>query len=411
MFNNFNNPNPPNNKQLYEVLGISQSASPKEIKKAYKKKALKCHPDRGGNEKEFKKIQHAYEILSNAEKKNIYDRQGLEGLEHHLNNSGGGGMPHDIFDLFGGMGFNMGGRRHHGPRKGQSTSATLSATLEQIYEGYVKKINVTKKIGCKKCKGTGTISGRTTSCSTCNGRGRVSNIRIMGNMRTISETTCNQCRGSGEIINPNDRCTICKGKKIIQCQKQLEVNISRGINEHEPIIFREEGDELPGIIPGDLIFNIKEKKHKIFERVGQHLFIKKTISLTEALCGLIFHVKFLDGTNLRINVKNTIIKPNQFMRIKNYGMPIDDYGNNGDLFIQYKVIFPSSINSKVQNIIKQILPYTNETNNNNMSNSNIIDVNFTSMTQDEIKNILDNINTGRNQRNQHNQHNQECHVQ
>ena len=209
----FNNPNPPNNKQLYEVLDVAPNASKKEIKKAYKKKAMKCHPDRGGDEKEFKKIQHAYEILSNDEKKNIYDRHGLAGLENHLNNSGGG-MPHDIFDLFGGMGFNMGGRRHHGPRKGQSTSAQLSATLEQIYAGYVKKVNVTKKIGCKKCKGTGTISGRTANCSTCNGRGRVSNIRIMGNMRTITETTCNQCRGSGEMIQPNDRCTICKGNKI-----------------------------------------------------------------------------------------------------------------------------------------------------------------------------------------------------
>ena len=129
----------------------------------------------------------------------------------------------------------------------------------------------------------------------------------MGNMRTITETMCNQCRGTGEMINPNDRCTICKGKKIVQCQKQLEVNISRGINEHEPIIFREEGDELPGIIPGDLIFHIKEKTHKIFERVGQHLFIKKTISLTEALCGLTFHVNFLDGTNLTISSSSTVL--------------------------------------------------------------------------------------------------------
>ena len=106
------------------MLGISQRASPIEIKKAYKKKAKKCHPDRGGDEKEFKKIQHAYEILSDTEKKKIYDQHGLQGLENHLNNSGGG-MPHDIFDLFGGMGFNMGGRRHHRPRKGQNTAATL----------------------------------------------------------------------------------------------------------------------------------------------------------------------------------------------------------------------------------------------------------------------------------------------
>jgi DnaJ family protein A protein 2 len=356
--------------RLYELLGVDKNASADDIRKAYKKMALKYHPDRNPGDEEaqekFKEIAHAYEILSDEEKREIYNRYGEEGLK---GGGGGGGMYADPFDLFsaffgGGGGGMRGGPQGRGgprgPQKGQDVLHALKVPLEELYNGAVRKIRVTRTRICQGCNGVGaTKKDAVVDCSACRGSGRRVSIHQVapGFVQQVSQT-CNECGGQGKSVDPKFQCQKCKGKKVVSDVKTLEVEIMKGMTNKQKITFEGEADERPGMIAGDIIFVIQEKEHQTFERRGDHLFMKKSISLSEALTGVEFVVQHLDNRNLVVrSQKNQVIKPGQIMQLTGEGFPrYGDPFNKGNLYIAFTVDFPDRIPDKFLAQLQQILP-------------------------------------------------------
>merc|ERR1719498_594470 len=236
---------PANTTAFYETLGVSKTATPQEIKKAYRKAAMRHHPDKGGDPEKFKQISKAYEVLSDEEKRERYDKFGEKGLE-------GGGGGHDASDIFSAM-FGGGGRRGpRGPRKGKDVLFRLKVTLADLYNGATKKLRLSKSLLCSACDGKG--GSRVQTCVSCKGQGSKMMIRQIGpGMVQQMQVQCDRCDGKGECIAPGDRCRTCEGNKVIKTKKTLEVHIEKGMKQGSKIVFRQESDQAPGIIPGDVV--------------------------------------------------------------------------------------------------------------------------------------------------------------
>lgn len=327
---------PVDNSKFYEVLGVSKTATAAEIKKAYRKLALKNHPDKGGDPELFKQITVAYEVLSDAEKRELYDQYGEEGLQ----NGGGGHDASDIFSQFFRGGSSRGRR---GPQKGEDLTHPLKVSLEDLYNGKTVKLAVNRDVICGGCEGRGGAEGAEKTCETCQGRGMRVQLRQIGpGMVQQMQSVCPDCRGQGKTIREQDRCKSCKGKKVTKERKVLEVHIEKGMRHGQRITFSGEADQAPGTIPGDIIFVVQEKEHSLFQRKGGNLIMEKKITLVEALCGFEMIVEHLDGRHLHIKSRpGEVIKPNQFKAVNGEGMPT--HGNpfvKGQLVILFKVEFP-----------------------------------------------------------------------
>lgn len=339
------------NTKFYDILGVSPSASEAELKSSYRKLALKYHPDKNPNAGDkFKEISAAYEILSDSEKRQIYDQYGEEGLQGGGGAGGFGGMdPNDIFAQFFGGGMGGGGGRSRGPkgpRRGADMDFSLACTLEDLYVGKKTKIAVQRTVLCKGCDGKG--GKEVKPCSGCNGSGIKVTIRQMGPMIQQMQGACNECEGLGEIIRPQDRCSECKGKKIVSERKIIEINIDKGMVHGQRIKFSGEADQGPGIIPGDVVVILKEKEHSLFQRIGNDLNCEIKIDLLTALAGGSFTITHLDGHKLEIHLgqngddnSDVIVRPNDIRVISSQGMP--EYKrpfNKGDLYITFLIEFP-----------------------------------------------------------------------
>ena len=333
---------PVDNDEYYDTLGVSKSATPNEIKKAYRKLALKNHPDKGGDPEVFKKITVAYEVLSDEEKRDLYDKYGKDGLE---GGGGGGGDPSDIFSQFFGGGGGRGGGRSRGPQKGEDLLHPLKVSLEDLYQGKTVKLAVNRDVTCSSCDGRGGAVGCETTCDPCQGRGMRVQLRQIGpGMVQQMQSVCSACRGQGKVMRESDRCKTCKGKKVKKERKVLEVHIEKGMLNGQKITFHGEADQAPGTVPGDIVFVVQEKEHGTFQRKGTNLVMEKTVSLVEALTGFETVVTSLDGRSLWIKTSaGEIIKPNQFKAVQGEGMPT--HGNpfvKGQLVILFKVEFPEN---------------------------------------------------------------------
>ncbi|CAH1388670.1 unnamed protein product [Nezara viridula] len=325
--------------ELYDVLGVSRTASENEIKKAYRKLAKEFHPDKNPHAGDrFKEISFAYEILSDDRKRDMYDRYGLEALQ-----GGGGGstMGYDILSQL----FNMCGGSQRGPRKGEDTIHPLRVTLDDLYNGKTTKLQLRRNVPCRTCNGKGSKSGMLLTCKGCNGRGyKVAHHQISPRMTQEFQMKCGDCNGEGQVINKKDRCPQCQGKKIIEELKVLQVEVEKGAHDGDRIVFHGEGDRQPGIEPGDVIIILQETgTHPTFRRSGNDLLMKYQIPLTEAVCGVNLVIKHLDGRNLFVkNPPGTVIQPDMVMEVPNEGMPIKRSFEKGDLLIQFIVDFPKS---------------------------------------------------------------------
>jgi len=335
---------PPSTK-FYDILEVSPDASESELKKAYRKLALKYHPDKNPDAGDkFKDISHAYEILSDPQKRQVYDRYGEEGL------NGDGGMghgvsPEDLFSqLFGGGMFGGGGGRSRpsGPKKGKDMAHALKVTLEDLYKGKVSKLALSKNVLCGGCEGRGGKEGAMKSCSGCNGRGIKIIMRQIGPMIQQMQQTCPECNGEGETIKEKDRCRSCMGRKTVSERKILEVFVDKGMTDGQKITFTGEGDQAPGIIPGDVIIVLEEKEHPLFKRKGSDLYLEKEIDLATALCGGEFIVEHLDERKLLVTIlPGEVIKPGEVKSITNEGMPIYKRPfDKGHLYIKFEIKFP-----------------------------------------------------------------------
>ncbi|OAA67909.1 protein mitochondrial targeting protein [Niveomyces insectorum RCEF 264] len=339
--------------KLYEVLGVAPTATEQELRKAYKVNALKYHPDKNATnpaaEEKFKEISHAYEVLSDAQKRQIYDQYGEAGLEGGA--GGGGGMAaEDLFaQFFGGNGFGGGlggmfgggGMQNRGPPKARTIHHTHKVSLEDIYRGKVSKLALQRSIICPKCEGRGGKEGAVRICPGCDGHGVKTVMRQMGPMIQRFQTACPDCNGEGEMIKDKDRCKNCHGKKTVVDRKVLHVHVDRGVRSGTRVDFRGEGDQAPGIQAGDVVFEIEQKPHPRFTRRDDDLLYNCDIELVTALAGGTIYIEHLDDRWLSVDIlPGEAIAPNAVKMIRGQGMPTYRHHDFGNMYIKFNVRFP-----------------------------------------------------------------------
>ncbi|HPE33500.1 MAG TPA: molecular chaperone DnaJ [Bacteroidales bacterium] len=351
-------------RDYYEILEISRDASDADIKKAYRKMALKYHPDKNPGIKEaeekFKEAAEAYEVLSDPNKRERYNRYGHDGV----NSQGGGMSMDDIFshfgDIFGsafggfggGFGSSFGGGTRRRVNRGSNLRVKVKLSLEEIAEGVEKKIKVNKYIKCDACSGTGALNGSAYStCQTCHGTGQVTRVTstFLGQMQTT--TTCPTCGGEGRTIT--QKCPVCGGDGIVKGEEIITINIPAGVADGMQLSVSGKGNAAArGGINGDLIIIIEEKEHEDLVRDGNNLIYEKYISFPEAVLGCQVDVPTLEG-KARITL-DPGIQSGKVLRLKGKGLPsVDRYGK-GDLLVNINVWTPERVNREEKALLEKM---------------------------------------------------------
>lgn len=377
--------------KLYDTLGVSPTASESELKAAYRKLALKFHPDKNPDAGDkFKDISHAYEILSNSEKRQIYDNYGEGGLNGE-GGHGGGMNAEDLFaQFFGGGFFGGAGGRPRGPRRTEDMNFSLQVTLEELYKGKTAKIAVQRKVICAKCAGRGGKEGAVKTCGTCQGRGIKTILRQMGPLVQQMQQTCPDCEGEGEIIRAADRCSACNGRKVASEKKVHEIHVEAGMRNGHKIRLAGEADQAPGCQAGDISVTIVEKEHGFFRRHDRDLHCRVSIDLVTALVGGKVSIKHLDDRVLQANLlPGQIIRPDDTRILRNEGMPTHRQPfNRGDLFVRFDIIFPDGnkwpLTPEKISQIESLLPSRVASSSKiSLSDSSVEEVEFVEMTASE----------------------------
>lgn len=343
----------------YDILGVSPNCTDEELKKSYRKLALKYHPDKNPNEGErFKAISQAYEVLSNPEKREIYDHGGEQAIK-----SGHSGPsdhnPMDLFEMF----FGGGRQRERGPKKGKDIVYSMNVTLEELYNGATRKLAISKKVVCDRCEGRGTKSPSIgpQKCTGCRGSGMRVRVEHVGpSIVQRIESKCSDCLGQGEVIPQKDRCKNCEGKKIAREKKIIEVHIDKGMEDGHKITFANEGDMEPGLdLPSDIIVVLDEKPHERFKRCQRNdLLTTLELNLNEALCGFTRAIKTLDDRTLILRTHpGEVTKHGSIKSIPSEGMPIHrNPFEKGNLLVQISVQFPDEIDPVTAAQLEKLLP-------------------------------------------------------
>ncbi|WP_127520595.1 molecular chaperone DnaJ [Mesorhizobium sp. Z1-4] len=344
---------------FYETLGVAKGADEKELKAAFRKQAMRFHPDRNPDdaeaERKFKEVGEAYEVLKDPQKRAAYDRFGHAAFENGGMGGGGGhgfggaGGFADIFeDIFGDM---MGGGRRRssgGRERGADLRYNMEISLEEAFTGKTAQIHVPSSIQCTDCSGSGAKPGTSpTTCAMCQGHGRV---RAAQGFFSI-ERACPQCQGRGQTIT--DPCPKCSGQGRVTEDRSLSVNIPAGIEDGTRIRLAGEGEAgLRGAPSGDLYIFLSVKPHEFFQRDGSDLYCKVPISMTTAALGGAFEVTTLDGTQTRVKVPEGSQNGRQF-RLKGKGMPILRQPQVGDLYIQVSVETPQNLSKRQRELLEE----------------------------------------------------------
>lgn len=342
--------------KFYDILDVSPNSTEQEIKKAFRTKALIYHPDKKtGNIEKFKEISGAYEILSDNEKRQLYDQHGEDFLKQNQKNDFGFD-PTDLFSgMFGGMFGNMNHRQNSNI---PDVVFVYNITLEDIYNGKKLDIKYKRNDLCEGCNGSGSSTGKTYKCDGCNGKGINVTVRQLGpGMLQQMQKQCNKCNGSGECSKYNDKCKKCNGVKTNIAFNNLSYNMEKGFPSNSNIIINEKGNIDPKTKRrSKLIINFIIEKHKQFTRDKNDLLMKMNITLAEALCGVKKSIPYFNNTTcifdnpLEIPIKNC-----DKCILRNKGMPIFQSNSFGDLVIEITVDYPAYDNiKKNEDLIRKI---------------------------------------------------------
>jgi molecular chaperone DnaJ len=359
-------------RDYYDVLGVAKGSDADEIKKAYRKMAIKYHPDKNQGDKaaedKFKEAAEAYEVLSNPEKRQRYDQFGHAANAQSPNGGGygGGGMNmEDIFsqfgDIFGGGGspfdsFFGGGRQGGGAgrrvARGSNLRIKVRLTLEEIANGSEKKIKVNKQISCKTCDGTGAKDqGSFQTCKTCGGSGAVRRVTntILGQMQTTS--TCPTCNGEGSIIT--SKCTVCHGDGVVRGEETISINIPAGVSEGMQLSMSGKGNTAPrGGMPGDLIILVEEIPHETLKRDGNNVNYDLHISFVDAALGTSVEVPTIDG---KVKIKiDAGTQGGKILRLKSKGVPEVNSYHRGDQLVHVNIWTPKAVSREEREILEKL---------------------------------------------------------
>jgi len=333
-------------KDYYQILGVAKDASTRQIGKSYRLLSKEWHPDKRRGDpnaaQKFAEISEAYEVLSDDEKRRVYDQYGEEGLKS--NGAQQFRSPFDIFSNFGfGGGFGGHNHQHAEQRKGPNIEIPLEVTLKDLYLGKTFTVAHKKQVLCPKCRGTGAKDAQDVStCPDCNGSGvKIKTTQLGPGFMTQSQTTCDRCNGKGKVVK--SKCPFCKGTKVHIDEDKINVFVERGMQDRHQIVFEQEADEVPETIPGDVIFKIITLPHKKFTRDGDNLHLKMTITLLEALVGFKKTFKHLDGHDVVVS-RNEVTKPGEVVVLEEEGMPQHNYASQmGNLYIEFSIKMPTSV--------------------------------------------------------------------
>lgn len=358
----------PTTRDYYEILSVEKTADGEEIKRAYRRLAMKYHPDRNPNDPEaearFKECAEAYEVLSDPHKRQRYDQFGHEGLR------GAGAAGHDfsrmnvqdIFsmfeDIFGGGfgGFGgAGGRARRGPARGYDLETEVSLTLEDVLKGAEREVEFTRLDVCDKCLGTGAKPGsKPVTCSTCGGHGKVQQAGLGGMFRMV--TTCPTCGGRGQVVK--ELCDACRGKGRVPRKRKLSVKVPPGISDGQAVRVQGEGEPPPQElsaggegIRGDLHVVVRVKEHEMFHRDGDHLLLEMPIAFTQAALGAEVRVPTLEGTSTVKVPRGT--QYGAMFRVNGAGLPNLRHGRRGDLVVVTKIEIPKKLSAKQEKMLRE----------------------------------------------------------
>lgn len=356
-------------RDYYEVLGVSKTATQDELKKAFRKLALKYHPDRNKDNPEaadkFKEANEAYSVLSDEQKRAQYDQLGMDAYEQMSQGGGGGQDPFGGFGGFGGaQGFDMedlfgtffgGGagrsRANNGPRKGADLRTDIEISFEDAAFGVEKEISINKDDTCPHCGGNGAEPGsKVETCPECHGQGsiRFTQNTMFGQM--INERPCNKCRGQGKIISTP--CKECKGKGTVRTHKKLKIKVPAGVDNGSRMRVANEGEAgTKGGGYGDLYVYLHVKPHKYFERDGTTILCEVPVNIVQATLGAEIKVPTLDGQVTLKIPEGT--QPGKVFRIKGKGVPSLRGGQRGDQYVTIKVVIPTKLSEKQKDALRK----------------------------------------------------------
>ncbi|HCC60017.1 MAG: molecular chaperone DnaJ [Candidatus Staskawiczbacteria bacterium RIFOXYC1_FULL_37_43] len=355
----------------YEILGVTRSASQEDIKKAFHKLAHKYHPDKGGDEKKFKEINEAYQVLSDSKKREQYDQFGRVFDQQGPTGPGGQGFDFswmwgnrpqqevefdfeevgDIFESFFGGGARKTAKKDH--KKGRDIQVDIEIPLEKVLKSSVEKINILKYAVCRRCEGSGAEPGtKTKECFSCRGAGQVQQVKktFLGSYTTI--TTCPECKGEGNI--PEKPCNVCRGEGRIKAEDKIEIHIPAGVDTNQVIKIEGKGDAgKKGGKPGNLFARILVKNNTNFERRGDDLFTEVQINFSQSALGDKIEMKTLEGTNILLEAPAGT-ESGKILRISGKGIPhFSGYGK-GNLYVILKIKTPKKLTKEQKKILEQL---------------------------------------------------------
>ncbi len=345
-------------RDYYDILGVAKTASESELKTAFRKMAMKYHPDKNPNDKEaevkFKELNEAYQVLSEPQKRAAYDRYGHQAFENGGGGAGGfsGDFTSSMSDIFEELFGEFTGRGRRGGgggrERGSDMRYDLEISLEEAFAGKAAELKIPTAIACESCGGSGAKAGsKPKTCSTCGGAGRV---RATQGFFSI-ERTCHTCGGRGEVID--DPCDVCRGSGRVVRERTLSVNIPAGVEEGTRIRLAGEGEAgARGGPSGDLYIFISLKPHSLFQRDGADLFCRVPISFVTAALGGEFNVPTIGGGEVKVTVPEGTQTGKQF-RLKQKGMPILRSRETGDLYIQVMVETPQKLTRRQKELLQE----------------------------------------------------------